>query len=50
MQQQIDQLFYLWKLKNLEHPDNGTKNDGNSRWLHEVGEFLDRYGRGKDGP
>lgn len=36
VQQQIDQLFYRWKLKNLGHRDNGMKNDGVPYTVEEV--------------
>ena len=36
VQQQIDQLFYRWKLKNLGHRDNGMKEDGVPYTAEEV--------------
>ena len=36
VQQQIDQLFYRWKLTNLEHPENSMKADGVPYMAEEV--------------
>jgi len=36
IQQQINQLFYRWKLKNLGHRDNGMKDDGVPYTAEEV--------------